>query len=41
VAALRAEVATPPDANLVTEAGMPTPEVAASLLASLEQSLWA
>ncbi|WNG15727.1 ferritin-like domain-containing protein [Cystobacter fuscus] len=41
VAALREEVATPPDADLVTEAGMPTPEVAASLLASLEQSLWA
>jgi hypothetical protein len=41
VAALRAEVATPSDADLVTEAGMPTPEVAASLLASLEQSLWA
>ncbi|ATB37523.1 lipoprotein [Cystobacter fuscus] len=41
VAALRAEVATPPDADLVTEAGMPTPEVAASLLASLEQNLWA
>ncbi|OJH39594.1 ferritin-like domain-containing protein [Cystobacter ferrugineus] len=41
VAALRAEVATPPDADLVTEAGIPTPEVAASLLTSLEQSLWA
>jgi hypothetical protein len=41
VAALRAEVAAPLNADLVTEAGMPPPEVAASLLASLEQSLWA
>ncbi len=41
VAALREEVATPLDATLVTEAGMPAPEVAASLMATLEQELWA
>ncbi|WNG56046.1 ferritin-like domain-containing protein [Archangium gephyra] len=41
VATLREEVALPVDAALVTEAGVPTPEVAASLLATLEQELWA
>jgi hypothetical protein len=38
---LREEVALPLDAVLVTEAGMPAPEVAASLVATLEQELWA
>ncbi|KFA89988.1 ferritin-like domain-containing protein [Archangium violaceum] len=41
VVTLREEVALPQDAALVTEAGVPTPEVAASLLATLEQELWA
>ncbi|WP_375772058.1 ferritin-like domain-containing protein [Archangium gephyra] len=41
VATLREEVALPLDAALVTEAGMPSPEVAASLVATLEQELWA
>ena len=41
VATLREEVATPLDAALVQEAGMPAPEVASSLVASLEQELWA
>ncbi|HYO73671.1 MAG TPA: ferritin-like domain-containing protein [Archangium sp.] len=41
VATLREEVALPLDASLVTEAGMPAPEVAASLVATLEQELWA
>ncbi|NOK36157.1 ferritin-like domain-containing protein [Corallococcus exercitus] len=41
VALLRAEVALPLDAALVTEAGLPTPEVALALLDTLEQELWA
>ncbi|AKJ01957.1 hypothetical protein ATI61_103676 [Archangium gephyra] len=41
VATLREEVALPLDATLVTEAGIPTPELAASLVATLEQELWA
>jgi hypothetical protein len=41
VATLREEVALPLDAVLVTEAGMPAPEIAASLVATLEQELWA
>lgn len=41
VVTLREEVALPLDAALVTEAGMPAPEVAASLVATLEQELWA
>ncbi|HVG59120.1 MAG TPA: ferritin-like domain-containing protein [Hyalangium sp.] len=41
VVRLREEVALPLDAALVTEAGMPAPEVAASLVATLEQELWA
>ncbi|NOK09716.1 ferritin-like domain-containing protein [Corallococcus exercitus] len=41
VALLRAEVAVPLDAALVTEAGLPTPEVALALLDTLEQELWA
>ena len=41
VATLREEVAVPLDAALVTEAGMPAPEVAASLVDTLEQELWA
>jgi hypothetical protein len=41
VEALRAEVATPLDAALVTEAGMPTPQVAASLVDTLAAQLWA
>ncbi|RKH15336.1 ferritin-like domain-containing protein [Corallococcus sp. CA053C] len=41
VALLRAEVAVPLDTGLVTEAGLPTPEVALSLLDTLEQELWA
>ncbi|RKH52950.1 ferritin-like domain-containing protein [Corallococcus llansteffanensis] len=41
VALLRAEVAMPLDTGLVTEAGLPTPEVALSLLDTLEQELWA
>ena len=41
VALLRAEVAVPLDAGLVTAAGMPTPEVALALLDTLEQELWA
>jgi hypothetical protein len=41
VATLREEVALPLDAALVTEAGIPTPEIAASLVATLEQELWA
>jgi hypothetical protein len=41
VVTLREEVALPLDAALVTEAGMPTPEVATSLVATLEQELWA
>ena len=41
VATLREEVALPLDAALVTEAGMPAPEVAASLVATLKQELWA
>lgn len=41
VATLREEVTVPLDAALITEAGMPAPEVAASLVATLEQELWA
>ncbi|MCY1044513.1 ferritin-like domain-containing protein [Corallococcus sp. bb12-1] len=41
VAVLRAEVAVPLDAGLVTAAGLPTPEVALCLLDTLEQELWA
>jgi hypothetical protein len=41
VATLREEVTVPLDAALLTEAGMPAPEVAASLVATLEQELWA
>ena len=41
VVTLREEVALPLDAALVTEAGMPAPEVAASLVDTLEQELWA
>ncbi|CAM3175720.1 ferritin-like domain-containing protein [Corallococcus sp. ZKHCc1 1396] len=41
VALLRAEVAVPLDARLITEAGLPTPEVALVLLDTLEQELWA
>ncbi|NOK18317.1 ferritin-like domain-containing protein [Corallococcus carmarthensis] len=41
VALLRAEVAAPLDATLVTEAGLPTPEAALALLDTLEQELWA
>ncbi|RKG64444.1 ferritin-like domain-containing protein [Corallococcus sp. CA054B] len=41
VALLRAEVAAPLDPALVTEAGLPTPEVALALLDTLEQELWA
>ncbi|WNG38739.1 ferritin-like domain-containing protein [Archangium violaceum] len=41
IATLREEVAAPLDAVLVTEAGMPTPEVAASLVDSLARELWA
>ncbi|RKH40726.1 ferritin-like domain-containing protein [Corallococcus sicarius] len=41
VALLRAEVAVPLDAGLVTAAGLPTPEVALALLDTLEQELWA
>ncbi|NBD12077.1 MULTISPECIES: ferritin-like domain-containing protein [Corallococcus] len=41
VALLRAEVAMPVDAALVTEAGLPTPEAALAMLDTLEQELWA
>ncbi len=41
VATLREEVAIPVDAALITEAGVPAPEVAASLVATLERELWA
>lgn len=41
VETLRTQVRAPVDAALVTEAGVPTPEVAAALFASLEQGLWA
>ncbi|NMO22266.1 ferritin-like domain-containing protein [Pyxidicoccus fallax] len=41
VETLRAEVATPLEAALITEAGMPAPEVAASLVDTLAQQLWA
>ncbi|RKG95218.1 ferritin-like domain-containing protein [Corallococcus sp. CA053C] len=41
VALLRSQLAVPPDAGLVTAAGLPTPEVALSLLDTLEQELWA
>ncbi|PTL78689.1 ferritin-like domain-containing protein [Vitiosangium sp. GDMCC 1.1324] len=41
VATLREEVAVPLEAALVTEAGMPAPEVAASLVDSLSGELWA
>lgn len=41
VATLREEVAAPLEDSLVTEAGMPSPEVAASLVDSLARELWA
>jgi hypothetical protein len=41
VATLRAEMAAPLDATLVTEAGMPSPEVALSLVDTLARELWA
>jgi len=41
VATLRAEVAAPLDTALVTEAGMPSPELAVSLVDSLARDLWA
>ncbi|TSC34300.1 ferritin-like domain-containing protein [Corallococcus sp. Z5C101001] len=41
VAVLRSEVAVPFDAELRVDAGLPSPEVAAALLDSLEQGLWA
>ncbi len=40
VETLRAEVAAPLDASLVTEAGMPAPQVAASLVDTLAARLW-
>ncbi|MBN9684963.1 MULTISPECIES: ferritin-like domain-containing protein [unclassified Corallococcus] len=41
VSLLRAEVSVPLDSALVTEAGLPTPEAALTLLDTLEQELWA
>src|SRR6218665_967542 len=41
IAVLREEVSLPLDPELVTRAGLPSPEAAAVLLASLEQELWA
>jgi hypothetical protein len=41
VAKLREEAALPLDAALVTEAGMPAPEVAAALVDTLATQLWA
>lgn len=41
VAALREEMAAPLEDSLVTEAGMPSPEVAASLVETLASELWA
>jgi len=41
VATLREEVAAPLDATLLTEAGMPSPQVAVSLVDSLARELWA
>ncbi|MFY0583161.1 ferritin-like domain-containing protein [Cystobacter fuscus] len=41
VETLREELAHPLDAQLIDEAGLPPPEVAASMLASLERELWA
>ncbi|WP_375744608.1 ferritin-like domain-containing protein [Corallococcus interemptor] len=41
IAVLRAEVAAPLDPELTADAGLPSPEVAAALLDSLEQALWA
>ncbi|RKG76085.1 ferritin-like domain-containing protein [Corallococcus exercitus] len=41
IAVLRAEVAVPLDPELTADAGLPSPEVAAALLDSLEQALWA
>ncbi|MFP2900391.1 ferritin-like domain-containing protein [Corallococcus sp. 4LFB] len=41
VAVLRAEVAAPLAPELTADAGLPSPEVAAALLDSLEQELWA
>ncbi|MBN9685680.1 MULTISPECIES: hypothetical protein [unclassified Corallococcus] len=41
IAVLRAEVAAPLDSELTADAGLPSAEVAAALLDSLEQSLWA
>jgi len=34
-------VEEPLDADLVAQAGLPTPEVAASFLSALERELWA
>ncbi|OJH35312.1 ferritin-like domain-containing protein [Cystobacter ferrugineus] len=41
VETLREELARPLDAQLIDEAGLPPPEIAASMLASLERELWA
>ncbi|WNG13726.1 ferritin-like domain-containing protein [Cystobacter fuscus] len=41
VETLREELTHPLDAQLIGEAGLPPPEVAASMLASLERELWA
>ncbi|WP_211241606.1 hypothetical protein [Cystobacter fuscus] len=41
VETLRAELTQPLDAELIAQAGMPPPEVAAALLTSLERELWA
>ncbi|EPX59705.1 putative lipoprotein [Cystobacter fuscus DSM 2262] len=41
VETLREELASAPDAQLIDAAGIPPPEVAASMLASLERELWA
>ncbi|ATB30606.1 ferritin-like domain-containing protein [Melittangium boletus] len=41
VETLREELAQPRDADLVAQAGLPTPEVAASFLSALERELWA
>ncbi|MDC0713885.1 ferritin-like domain-containing protein [Stigmatella sp. ncwal1] len=41
VAALREEMAHPPEAVLIEEAGLPAPEVASAMMDSLTQDLWA
>ncbi|MET0404537.1 MAG: ferritin-like domain-containing protein, partial [Cystobacter sp.] len=41
VRTLREEMTRPPDERLITQAGLPSPEVAAGYLASLERELWA